>query len=259
MFREPAYNQEAAVQVKIPWDSNTARGFGIALLMTTIFIIFSPVLHIAPPIDRTISYNTVPLMLLNFGDGDGTGMSKGNLSQEGMSRKGPESTSPLEDANIPSKTKLSKTANSSDELTGNLKPVDQLSSDIKSKNESEKGAGTKDIGTSDGLSDASGLGSRGSGKGSGLGFGDIEWGGGGNRVVLHKPLPKFPSGVNTNATLKFKFTVLPDGTVGRIIPLQKADPVLETAALNALRQWRFNALNKDVVMEGIIPLTFVLR
>jgi len=72
-------------------------------------------------------------------------------------------------------------------------------------------------------------------------------------------LPRFPSGVNTNAVLKFKFTVMPDGTVGRIIPLQKADPRLEQAALEALRQWRFNQLRNEVVMEGIIPLQFVLR
>jgi len=74
-----------------------------------------------------------------------------------------------------------------------------------------------------------------------------------------KTLPKFPAGVNTNAEIKLKFTVMPDGTVGKIVLLQKAEPRLETAALNALRQWRFNPLKDDRVMEGIIPLTFVLR
>jgi len=259
MHRPASYEEEKSVQIKLPWEKNTARGFGIALALILIFILLSPVLYLAPPIDRPLVYNTVPVILLNFGDGDGTGISKGNLTQEGASRKGPNSASPLEDASVPVKTKLSNNPAQSDLLSGNLKPVNELSSDTKSKNESDKGTGVKDIGSSDGLSDGNGLGSRGTGKGAGYGFGDIEWGGGGNRIVLHKPLPRFPSGVNTSAELRFKFSVLPDGTVGKIIPLQKADPRLEQAALAALRQWRFNVLKQEVVMEGIIPLSFVLR
>lgn len=260
MFKKPEYEHEAAVQIKIPWDSNTARGFGVALIITLLLILLAPIMRFEPPVAREMPSNTVPLMLLNFGDGDGTGISKGNLTKEGASGKGRQSNSPLEDRNIPSKTKHDpKAAPEMDYSAGTPKAVDKLTSVDKNKNESDIGKGTKDIGVSNGITDGSGLGTRGSGKGKGYGFGDIEWGGGGNRIVLNKPLPKFPSGVNYNAELKFKFTVLPDGTVGRIIPMQKADPRLETAALEALRKWRFNALKNDVVMEGIIPLTFVLR
>lgn len=259
MFKQPTYDDDKSVSIKIPWDKNTARGFGIALLFTIAFLVLTPIMYIAPPISRQIQYNTVPLTLLNFGDGDGTGISSGNLAESGVKRKGPDRANPLEDANIPNKTKQSDKASQTDLISSNLRSVNELNSDSKNLIESEKGTGTKDIGSSDGLTDGSGLGSRGTGKGAGFGFGDIEWGGGGNRIVLHKPLPRFPSGVNTNAVLKFKFTVLSDGTVGRIIPLQKADPRLEQAALEALRQWRFNVLKNDIVMEGIIPLQFVLR
>jgi protein TonB len=260
MFKKPEYEREAAVQIKIPWDSNTARGFGVSLTIILLFLLIAPVMRLTPPVDRELSTNSVPLMLLNFGEGDGTGRSKGNLTKEGASIKGPQSSSPLEDANLRGKTKFDpKASQEMDYSTGTPKPVDNLSSTSKNKNESVTGTGTKDIGNANGVTDGQGLGSRGSGKGKGYGFGDIEWGGGGNRIVLNKPLPKFPSGVNYNAELKFRFTVLPDGTVGRILPLQKGDPKLEAAALEALRQWRFNALKQDIVMEGTIPLTFVLR
>ncbi len=260
MYRKPKFQEEQpALQIKLPWDTNTARGFGISITLVILFLIFGTWWQIKQPYVRSIQINSVPLVMLNFGDGDGTGMSKGNLTKEGASRKGDKAQSILEDAATPALTKQVKDAVQQDiSDISNPIPVKELSSADKVKG-NDKGSGTRDIGTSEGVIDGSGLGSRGSGKGMGYGFGDIEWGGGGNRIVLHKPLPKFPAGVNTNAELKFKFTVLPDGTVGRIIPLQKADPRLETAALTALRQWRFNVLKEDVVMEGIIPLSFVLR
>ncbi|MDX9791003.1 MAG: energy transducer TonB [Candidatus Kapabacteria bacterium] len=259
MYRKPIFEENTSLQIKLPWDTNTARGFGISLIVVLLFILFAPFMDIEEAYVRKIQINSVPLVLLNFGDGDGTGISKGNLTKEGASRKGQAAQSVLEDAASPAVTKQVKNAiEQDDNMISNPVPVKELSS-AKKVSGSSDGFGSKDIRKNDGVTDGTGLGTRGSGKGMGYGFGDIEWGGGGNRIVLHKPLPKFPSGVNTNAELKFRFTVMPDGTVGRIIPLQKADPRLETAALAALRQWRFNVLKEDVVMEGVIPLTFVLR
>lgn len=258
MYREPKFQENTALQIKLPWDSNTARGFGIAMLILVLFFIISPYLSIKKAHVRSIQINSVPIVLLNFGDGDGTGMSKGNLTKEGAKHQGKTPQSILQDAATPALTKANtKTQQQNDNQISIPVPVKELSSD--KNNANEKGSGSKDIGSKEGTTDGTGLGSRGIGKGAGYGFGDIEWGGGGNRIVLHKPLPKFPSGVNTNAELKFKFTVMPDGTVGRIIPLQKADPRLETAALNALKQWRFNVLKENIIMEGVIPLTFVLK
>jgi len=259
VYRKPKFEEDTSLQIQLPWDTNTARGFGIAIVFVILFMLIAPFWNIDKAHVRSIEINSVPLVLLNFGDGDGTGVSKGNLTKEGASRKGQTAQSILEDAAIPAITKQVKNAVQQDDNSiANPIPVKELSTENKVSG-SDKGSGSKDIGTKDGITDGSGLSSRGTGKGKGYGFGDIEWGGGGNRIVLHKPLPKFPTGVNTNAELKFRFTVLPDGSVGRIITLQKADPRLETAALTALRQWRFNVLKEDVVMEGVIPLSFVLR
>jgi TonB family protein len=91
-----------------------------------------------------------------------------------------------------------------------------------------------------------------------LGLGDIEWGGGGNRVVLFKKLPKYPPGVNTEAVIRIRFTVSPKGNVINAFPLQKGDPLLEKAALDAIKKWRFNPLKDDREMYGIITFTFRL-
>ncbi len=254
---QPRYEENPTVQFKIPWDINYARSFAIAVTLVLSIIMFSSIFEIKKAHVRETQINTIPLTILNFGDGDGTGMSKGNLSKEGALHKGQQTSSILQDASVSAKTKFDKNAVSQKE---NAVPraVDQLASADRS-NDVEKGNAKSNIGSLDGSIDGTGLGTRGTGPGKGLGFGDIEWGGGGNRIVLQKIVPKFPSGVNTNAEIRIKFTVLPDGTVGRIIPLQKADPRLEKAALDALRQWRFNALKTDIVMEGIIPLSFVLQ
>jgi TonB family protein len=44
-----------------------------------------------------------------------------------------------------------------------------------------------------------------------------------------------------------------------MILLTKADPALEKAALDALRQWRFNPIKDTVDMIGIIPFKFQIR
>jgi protein TonB len=88
---------------------------------------------------------------------------------------------------------------------------------------------------------------------------DIEWGGGGNRTVIYKVLPQYPRGHNVAGRVRLRFTVLPDGTVGLIVPLQRTDPLLERAAIEALRQWRFNPLPTATEMVGVITFTFELE
>ncbi len=110
------------------------------------------------------------------------------------------------------------------------------------------------VGVYDG-GDGGGLGRFGAGSGRGAGYG-LEWGGGGNRVVLHKELPKYPNGVNTSAQIKVRFTVLPNGSVGIAMPMQKGEPILERAALEALRRWQFNPTNDNKEMVGFITFTF---
>lgn len=257
MYVSSRHESKSTINLKLPWDSNTARGFGIALVLTLIWLFFAPLVKIEPaaPYNREIA--TVPLTLLNFGDGDGTGMSKGNLTPEGIAHQGAKPSSDLEDASVAAKTRLSKDAEIPENSMTFL-PAKELASN-QASDKAERGSDSRNIGSPTGSPEGTGLGDKGLGKGKGSGFGDIEWGGGGNRVVLFKKIPKFPDGVNTSAQIKMKFTVQADGTVSSVMPMQKADPRLERAAIEALKQWRFNPLKDDVEMVGIIPLTFMLR
>lgn len=81
------------------------------------------------------------------------------------------------------------------------------------------------------------------GEGS-FGF-DIDWGGKGKRQIWSYPLPKYPSGVYKEIDIKIMFTIKPDGSVGAARLLNKADTKLENAALNSLRQWRFEPLSQS--------------
>ena len=62
--------------------------------------------------------------------------------------------------------------------------------------------------------------------------------------------------------IKLQFTILPDGTIGTIIPKIKADTRLENAAINSLRQWRFEALStsqKQVEQKAVIVFPYRLQ
>ena len=77
-----------------------------------------------------------------------------------------------------------------------------------------------------------------------FGYG-IDWGGQGQREIYNYIIPEYPEGVEKEIDIKLKFTIMPDGTVGDIIPLTNADTRLEIAAINSLRQWRFQPLAPD--------------
>jgi len=77
-----------------------------------------------------------------------------------------------------------------------------------------------------------------------LGY-DIDWGGRGQRRIYSFSLPEYPEGVNKEIDIRLRFTILPDGTVGSIFPLIKADTQLEDAAIKSLRQWRFEPLPEN--------------
>lgn len=254
----PLRDETQPIQIRIPWDRNTARGFAAALIIAFLILLLSPAFRIAPPVPLNSQINTVPLELINFGEGDGTGLSKGNLADEGLAHKGQEPLSDMHDAEVAAKTKYSKDAVTSDpDNATDFVAKSELSSDSKS-NEKDYGSSSRDVGTKDGSPDGTGLGDKGSGPGLGPGIGPIDWGGGGNRSVLYKKLPQYPSGVNTSAEIKIRFTVSRDGMVISMVPLQKGEPALEQAAMKALKQWRFNPLKDDRMMYGIITFTFKL-
>lgn len=77
------------------------------------------------------------------------------------------------------------------------------------------------------------------------------------RVVFKPPLP---GNIRAEGEIELKFWVLADGTIGRIIPLKRGDPLLEEEAIRYLKKWRFNSLANDKEEEwGIIPIRFVLK
>lgn len=106
----------------------------------------------------------------------------------------------------------------------------------------------------------SGKGKEEAGEGEGkFGF-EIDFGGRGIRKIFSYSLPEYPSGVSKEIDVKLKFSILPDGTVGKIIPLIKADSRLELAAINSLRQWRFEPLpNNQKVIEQFAVIIFPFR
>jgi TonB family protein len=251
------YENVEEFNLKIALDRNTTIAFcigtPIVLFLIFLLIFFEDIETEA----RAVKYNVVPVTILNFGRGDGTGMSKGNLTPEGVAHLGKAPVSNLHDAEIAQTSKTKSVKSDDIDVSSNIKPVAEIGAgkDVGS----QSGSSSQDVGTATGSPDGTGLGSTGRGRGLGEGFGDIEWGGGGNRFVISKKPPKFPKGVNTSGTVKIKFRVAKDGTVSSMIPIKKADPALERVAMEALRQWRFNPIDEDIIMEGIIPFTFILR
>lgn len=146
---------------------------------------------------------------------------------------------------------LPKAKNTSEENI--IKPAE------KSENPSDESVTeTNETGTSN--INSEGIGNEGEGNGS-FGY-EIDWGGKGMRRIYSFTVPEYPEGVQKEIDIRLKFTILPDGTVGSIVPLRKADTRLENAAIHSLRQWRFEALNvnqKQVEQVAVIVFPYRLR
>lgn len=87
----------------------------------------------------------------------------------------------------------------------------------------------------------------------------IEWEGKINRIKISGELPRFPQGVRESGVVKFRIIVLPDGTVERIFPLEKANPEFERAIFEVLGSWRFNSINENIKQAGVITFKFRLE
>jgi TonB family protein len=116
-------------------------------------------------------------------------------------------------------------------------------------------------GIGNGTGTGSGVGN-GNGNGFGNGLGDgfgIDWGGR-IRKIYNYTIPKYPEGVYKNIDVKLRFSILPDGSVGNILVLKKADSRLEQVAIDALRMWRFEPLpgNQQQTAQAVV-ITFPFR
>lgn len=224
---------------------NTSLSISIALhVFVFVLFIFIKVTEDVPATD---------FVELGFGTGGGTG------SAGGMG-------SGIEETNTPEvaegATKVSQTSDESVKkldlpVSKNIKDEDAIPQPKKAKENVNGNSLT------DNNSDGKTLGSQAQGNkmGGGGSFGyDIDWGGKGKRKIYSYSKPDYPDGVRKEADIRLKFTILPDGTVGSIIPLTKADTKLENVAINSLRQWRFEALSKNQKqVEQIAVIVFPYR
>ncbi|MBD3384473.1 hypothetical protein GF407_06040 [candidate division KSB1 bacterium] len=83
-----------------------------------------------------------------------------------------------------------------------------------------------------------------------------------NRNVIRKVIPSYPPDLQKEAVVQVRFWVLPNGSVGQMIPIKKGDPRLEEITLKALKQWRFNELSAGAEqknVEGVITFRYQLR
>ncbi|MDE0331910.1 MAG: energy transducer TonB [Nitrospinae bacterium] len=82
------------------------------------------------------------------------------------------------------------------------------------------------------------------------------------RRILFQPKPPKLERLESTTEIVLKFWVLPDGTVGRVIPTRKASAYLEGLASNHLKRWRFSPLPPnadDKEQWGEITFRFLLR
>jgi TonB family protein len=182
-----------------------------------------------------ITYSPKEYVELSFGTSGKTGSSGavGTKVQEIQEASTPEVKSKtVETQKEVKEVELPKAQNTSEDNV--IKPAD------KTKEKAPEIA-TKNDEVSTAKNTSAGQGNKAEGDGS-FGF-DIDWGGKGTRKIYSYNLPEYPSGVYKEIDIRLRFTILPDGTVGTINILTKADTRLENAAINSLRNWRFEELS----------------
>jgi TonB family protein len=79
--------------------------------------------------------------------------------------------------------------------------------------------------------------------------------------VLSWFVPKYPSGLNIEGNVVISFTILPNGTVGSVVPIKKLNPKLDNLCMAALKTWRFEKLKEGETFVQTVSVTFpfVLR
>ncbi len=79
------------------------------------------------------------------------------------------------------------------------------------------------------------------------------------RTVSYRPA-RLPSvTLDRDVTIRLKFWVLPDGSVGDVVPLQRGDVRLEQAAIQYVKSWRFTPVSGSETVWGIIPVKYRLQ
>lgn len=82
------------------------------------------------------------------------------------------------------------------------------------------------------------------------------------RAVIYQPPPPKVEDIRNEVELQLKFWVLPDGTIGEVIPTKRGDAILERVAIAYLKRWQFQPLPSSVPQQqvwGTIPIKFTLQ
>lgn len=66
-----------------------------------------------------------------------------------------------------------------------------------------------------------------------------------SRKIVFRPPPPKVKIAESSGDIKLRFWVLPDGTVGRVLPIRKGSAYLEGIAVNHIKRWRFSPLAKE--------------
>jgi len=231
---------------------SSKKSSGISYTISVVVHILTFVLFLL--INMSFDYAPNEFVELSFGNSEGPGSSGGKGNQIDLLRKITVSNQPettKEENRQVNEVNLPVAKNTSEENI--IKPADTDKKIDQQVNEKIVDQNNSEVTTS-------GLGNEGEGEG-GMGF-DIDWGGRGTRKIYSFILPQYPEGVKKEVNIKLQFTILPDGTVGTIIPKMKADTRLENAAINSLRQWRFEALSsnqRQVEQNAVIVFPYRLQ
>jgi len=78
------------------------------------------------------------------------------------------------------------------------------------------------------------------------------------RAIVYQPPPPQVDIVN-EVEFRLKFWVLPDGTIGEVIPFKRGDAKLERIAISYLKKWQFKPLPPEAPQQkiwGTIPIRF---
>ena len=192
--------------------------------------------------------NLQEYLLVGFGSGSGSGSQSAQMQKAAVDEnKTPEEKSIKKKEEV-KKVELPKSKQTDED---NL-----IASDKKKDKEEVKNPKVKPLVTGNSKKEGSELGGEGEG---GFGF-ELDFGGKGMRRIYSYNLPEYPEGVAKEIDVKLRFTILPDGTVSKIFPLIKADARLEFAAINSLKNWRFEPLPKNVKqIDQTVVITFPYR
>ena len=209
---------------------NTGMSYTISVLIHSIAIL------LLLAINLSFDYSPSEFVELSFGISDQYGSSgaEGNIIDkiEEISENSEENKVETKNEEV-TEVELPRSDNTDDNI---IQPADDDREVSETSSEISTATETSNVSSTEQGNDAEGEGS--------FGF-DIDWGGKGTRKIYSFILPQYPEGVKKEVNIKLQFTILPDGTVGTIIPKIKADTRLENAAINSLRQWRFEALNPN--------------